>query len=211
MRRYIAVAVCFLILLVIGMAFGSFVHHRRSLVSFMVDIPAGSTVKIYADQGGDAPFQYDPAKPLFTLASDQTIKTKVGVYDFVIQNTDDYQTNVEKATVNKATTVVAVDPDFSTAKLEKELVKERPAILGALSAKFSNIDQYYTVTKVQIYNHGEWAGVILTPKSASYDPVRFVLHKNKGVWTVVNDPSILVIGSLYKNIPQNVVSSVNSL
>lgn len=211
MRRYLVFAVCFVIMLAAGMALGSFVHRQRNMVSFAVNIPDGAVVKVYADLGGDAPFQYDADKPLFTLDSDDEIKTKVGVYDFVIQNKEDYQTGVKKVVVNNATTEVSVQPDFSNTKLALELVQNKDQITGALTAKFNDLATYYNIDKMELYKQGQWAGVTLTPKSSAHDPVRFVLGKKDGGWTVVNSPSIFVLGSEYKSVPGDVVSAVNSL
>ncbi|HYH36487.1 MAG TPA: hypothetical protein VD706_03240 [Candidatus Saccharimonadales bacterium] len=211
MRRYVPIVILYVVLLVIGMGLGAFVHHRRSLVSFKVDIPEGATVKIYADQGGDAPFQYDPSKPLFTLSSDKTIQTKVGTYDFVIENAGDYEQNVTKTIVNSATDEVSINPDLSKAKLDSLLTAESGKIGAALTTKFSDIDRYYTVSKTGLYKHGQWAGVALTPKSNNYDPVRLVLEKSDSGWKVVTDPYIFVLGSLYKEVPPDVVASTNSL
>lgn len=211
MRRLIVAAVIIYAALVAGgMAFGSYVHHRRSLMTFKISIPSGSEVKIYADLGGDAPFQYNPAKPLFTVRSGQTITTKVGVYDFVIENATDYQSNIKKITVNKATTQVSINPDYSTTKLNTMLVQQKGPIVAALNAKFPTLTQYYSVDKVELYKQGEWAGVLLKPLSSTYDPVRLILNETGGKWAVVNQPAIMVLGSLYKNIPPDVASSVNA-
>lgn len=210
-RAIIAVLTSYLVLLGIGLGIGAFVHHQRSIASFAVDIPTGATVKIFRDQGGDAPFQYDPSKPLFTLHSDETVKTKVGVYDFVITGgASDYATTVSKTIVNKATSRVTINPTLSQAKLQSELSTEKPLILAALGAKFGDLGTYYTVSKVALYEHGDWAGVVLHPTFPQYDPARVVLTKKDGAWTVVNDPAIYVIGSLNKNIPSAVVSAINA-
>lgn len=209
MNRYTAVAVCYAILLAAGLGLGAFAHHKRSQVSFGVKIPAGSVVKVYADKGGDGPFQYDPSKPLFSLNTSGKIKTKVGVYDFVIDNGSDYKTSVRKVTVNKATDSVSIEPDLSEARLASELAKDRGAIIAAVHERFAGLDAYYGVSDVGLYKHGEWAGAVLTPRG-DYDPVRLVLEGRGSNWKVVNEPSVFVLGSLYKNVPADVVSSINS-
>jgi hypothetical protein len=212
MRRLLILAALFCVAAYAGgMWLGSYVHHKRSIASFAVDIPDGTTVKIYKDKGGDAPFQYDPSKPLSTLTSDRKVSLKIGIYDFVVTPGNDYAVNVVKETVNRSVKSVRIDPDLSQTKLESMLAGEKGAIAEAVNTRFSKAPLYYSVDKTALYKHGEWAGVLLKPRSAEFDPVRLVLSNKSGSWKVVNEPSILFIGSLYPEVPPEVVSSVNSL
>lgn len=212
MRRYlILAAILCLTSYGAGLWLGAYVQDKRSTVSFKVNIPDGTTVKVFKDLGGDAPFHYDPSKPLFALKTDQRLITKVGVYDFVVEPGEDYRVNVVKKIINEAVGSVTIDPAFSQSKLDAGLAAERGKILSGLFARFAKAPAYYTVDKIALFEHGEWAGVVLKPKSENFDPVRFVLNKRGGSWNVVNEPSILVIGSLNRSVPSGVVASVNSL
>ncbi|HEX5744316.1 MAG TPA: hypothetical protein VFX84_02600 [Candidatus Saccharimonadales bacterium] len=212
MRRYLVMAaILCLASYGVGLWLGSYVQDKRSMASFKVDIPDGTTVKVFRDLGGDGPFRYDPSKPLFTLTSDRRLITKSGVYDFVIEPGKDYQVNVVRKTVNTSVRSVAINPAFSQSKLATELAAEKGGILGALFTRLGKAPIYYAVDKLALFEQGEWAGVTLKPKSAKFDPARFVLNKKGGSWRVVNEPSILVIGSLNKSVPPGVVASVNSL
>lgn len=206
--KYILVALC----LPLGCVVGIFVHQQKSKVSYQVDIPAGQTVKVYRDIGGDAPFQYDATKPpLDNLARSQSITTKPGVYDFVLSNSQDYSAPVVKVTVNEGTKRVSVRPSYSDAKLNALLVEERDGVIDALRRSYGAKADLYVFSVIKLFERGNWAGVTLTPKSSQYDPVRLIFHKQGGVWSVATAPSILVIGSYNPSVPQAVIDQVNAL
>jgi hypothetical protein len=211
MRVRIFFGVGFVLLFLLGLVIGSVVQDHRNTVSYFVSIPKGAKVTAYKDVGGDGPYQYDSSKPLLSLSSSQKITTKTGVYDFVISDSSSYATNVVQTTVNKATASVAVNPDLSDKSLNSLLSINSSQITASLFSSVRSLSSYYSVDKIALYQHGDWAGVTLKPLSPRYDPIRFVLHKDRNGWRVINTPSILVIGSANKTIPPDVVSSVNSM
>lgn len=213
MKRMVIIGVVFvLVLSVVGVFLGRYVHNKRSLVTYSVTIPAGSVVTMFRDLGGDGPFSYDSTKPIKRLASSQKVTTKVGIYDFVIDNSSGkYADPTTQVIINSATSNVNINPALSDQELGKLSIDERPAIVSGFNKELSGFNKYYSIDKVVVFGSGEWAGVTMVPKSSQYDPARVVLSKTSGQWKVISKPAIMVVGSSNKSIPEKVVISTNKL
>jgi len=213
MKRFVILGVLYVLCLAgLGVLLGTYVQNKRSLVTYSVTIPAGSVVTMYQDTGGDGPFNYDLKKPIKKLNNSQTMTIKHGIYNFVIDNSSGkFAEDITQVIVNSATSNVNIKPAASDEQLAKITVAERPAITASFNKELSGYTRYYSVDKVAVFGDGEWAGVTLQPNSNQYDPARIVASKVSGKWKVVSRPSILVVGSMYVNVPEDVVVSINKL
>jgi hypothetical protein len=216
MKRWISLPKVILLLLALGagIALGVYKNHQTKLQEVTINFPQGVKVSIYNDSGGDGAFNYNPnQKPLFTLESSQKIQTERGVYDFVIDNSNnDYDNPVTKQPIDYGTTEVILKPVYTETKLASLLPTIKPAALGGLYAAYPLIQQNYTISKDGLYGVGDWYGAVIAPKNPAMDTLRVILHKEGSSWKMaIKEPVISIGKPSNSNIPPAVIEQVDEL
>lgn len=139
------------------------------------------------------------------------IKLKEGEYRYKVIG-DRYSNTGVDFTVKDNTTVIKVNPAYSTKYLEELLTAEHSSIEAVLSDKYAGTINY-TIRSLNLYQRGEWAAGTLTlatnPRQLP-DTYRFVLQKVNKSWILIVPPQIAISKAEYKNVPNSVLDSLYS-
>jgi hypothetical protein len=214
MRRSIFIKITLLLLALAGGIALGFYRNQTSSVEVPVKFAEGIKVLVYQDGGGDGSYNYDlSSKPLFTLLKSQKINIGLGVYDFVVSDSNDkYDVPVKKINIDKQAKVVNLDFEYSTQKLSAMLATEKNAAEAVILSNYPSLSQNYRITKENLYLTGEWYGAVLQPASASLDTYRVILHKQSGGWKIaVKEPAISIGIPSNPEIPPSVITKVDEL
>lgn len=151
-----------------------------------------------------------------TIVSDEKFTVSKGDY-VLVPSGEEYDTTTIPLTVAGTPVVKTVDVPFNQKRLADLLSQELPAITIAMVAAYPKISSDYTINPGLLFGRGEWFGTTLSNKQGPLlningDTLRIVLHKENNVWTVSSKPPAIVLSSpTYKNIPINVLKSVNAI
>lgn len=110
---------------------------------------------------------------------------------------------------------VDIDPDYSPEYLSKLANIESSNIVSVINKSLSPTINSYDIEQVKVYNKADWAGALLVPKDIDMQNPsgihRVVLKKEKNSWLVVGSPQIVMTTYNTKNIPLDILKSVNDL
>ena len=178
-----------------------------------------SVYKLLAGNEGGLGQAVDPKNLIKEVTKTTKFKLKKGSYAVVTSGSADYQTQAISVTLGGTAQTVGIDPTYSTAKLQSQLVKEQNALAQAVTASVPAFTSKYKISSGKLYQHGDWYGALIVPNltdnqlSTQYvDNYRLVAHKENGAWKVLTLPPELIISSFkYPNVPHDILVDVNKL
>jgi hypothetical protein len=216
MRRSIFIkGVLLFAALIAGIVLAKITHTVSSNdgMSVNVILADGLRVSVYKDAGGDGPFNYDAQQPpILNLSSSQQTNLKPGIYDFVLNNPDQYKNPVIKKEITKSSNEIKIMPVYTDTKLAYLLPSVRQEAQNALFAAYLPIKQNYTISKDQAYGLGDWYGAMLQAKNPSMDNLKVILHKTNNSWSMaIKEPMISIGKPANPNIPPEFIDLVDKL
>jgi hypothetical protein len=178
-----------------------------------------SVYKLLDANEGDPGQAVDPKNLVKEVTQTSKFKLRKGRYAVVTSGSPDYQTQSSSVILGGTAQSVGVDPTYSTAKLQSQLVKEQATLVQTVTTTVPAFTNKYKITSGKLYQRGDWYGALIVPNltddqlSTQYvDNYRLVAHKENGVWKVLTLPPELIISSLkYPNIPHDILVDVNKL
>jgi len=185
------------------------------LSSYKKVVIKGENIKSISIYSGKKLDSGNDDKPMIENAQlDHPYKLKQGDYVVFYEGVDGYDSRYVDFKLSESKQVVELKPSLTDEKLEELLKQERPSVVKSLDEKYKKINQY-TIQIGKLYKNGEWYGTTLINKSKyspNRDTLRVVLHKEDGKWTVATDPPYIYLSKFsYPNVPEDVLSDVNSL
>jgi len=146
-----------------------------------------------------------------TLTQNGTIRLQEGSYEINPEG-ERIDTSPIRFTVDGTTDTIKIDPDFSTAYLDRLLDQER-AFIHQTMIDYNKLIAEYDIIEESLYIRGEWYGGTLLVKTfevgRSRDTYRIILHKTNDTWQVAASPEIVFSYANYPNIPKSVIDNVN--
>ncbi|MGB2787472.1 MAG: hypothetical protein WBB94_03765 [Candidatus Saccharimonadaceae bacterium] len=110
---------------------------------------------------------------------------------------------------------IDIDPDYNSDYLTKLADIESGKIAEVINRSLTPAIENYDIEQVKVYNKADWAGVLLLPKDIDIQNPsgihRVVLKKEGDSWIVVGLPQIVMTAYNTKNVPLDVLKSVNDL
>lgn len=204
-KRIIAAIIS--IILVIGVALGIRELLRYHTLSFTFSSTV-SSIDIYEDiENSDKP------NVTARLSSSGSARLKEGQYYLIPKGNNIAQDKINFS-VSKDETI-AIDPSYSLQYLGSLAAAEQPAILSLLNKQYPTTMTTYEIDSVTLYQKGEWAGVLLTPKGmdrqnpSSY--YRAVIQKMNGVWKVISSPQVVLTLDNTPGVPRSILIAINTI
>ncbi len=205
----IASIVILLIAAGIGLYLYSQTFHAVSIVFKQDNISA----KLYKSIG-DTDSDDDKGPELKILTKSESISLQDGEY-FLVAEGETIATTPIGFTVQGKDTTVEVDPSYSQSYLKRQLEGQVATIHALIKQKYPTIIADYTIQEGQLYQKGDWYGTVLTKNISDQRDVadfyRVVLHKNSTTWEVIDSPVLVLTSSEFKNVPIDVLKSINTL
>jgi hypothetical protein len=210
------ILICLIIAIALGVAGGVVVNNKNSYKNVSVSLGQNLQVGIYKDlskSSNNSIYSYAGESPVLTISSSQTVKLKMGVYDFVVNDpTHQYENPVTKTTVNNLTNSVSINPTYSSQKLATMLQAEQASIQQALIGYYPSLPLLYTISNDRLYGLGEWYGARLTPIDPDIDDsVVVIMQETNNKWSVAAAPQISIAIPSNPTIPSGVIDSVDQL
>jgi hypothetical protein len=195
------------IILVIGVALGVRELLRYHTISFTFASTV-SSIDIYEDTGHS-----DKPSVAAHLSSSGSARLKEGKYYLIPKGRDIAQDKISLS-VSKDETI-AVDPSYSAQYLRSLATAEQPAVASLLTKQYPAAMANYEIDSVTLYQKGEWAGVVLTPKGMDRqnpsDYYRVVAQKTNGVWKVISSPQVVLTLDNTPGVPRSILIAVNTI
>lgn len=217
MRRYKKL-ILFLVALALVVATWSFISYRLSLRTLVISYENISSVSVYKTgeiNNGDS------GKPVAKITfSGQQIKIPAGPYTLYYDANQNYESRYTEINLSEKRQVVSLSPKYSARYLDGLLADESSNINAAIRKKYPKVGDHYTIQRGKLYGNGDWYGTILVYKIKNLRPqdlfkidsLRIVLKKDGEVWVVKTDPPDISLSKYaYPDIPEDVLSEVNSL
>lgn len=199
------------LVVVLLLVFWMFLSYRLSLRSMTINYKNISSVSVYGSGSLDSGNNPKPEKVI--TSSGTVLKLPKGSYALYYKGQAGYESLYKYIYLYKNGQTFNLNPEYSQDQLDKIRNKELPSIFKTISDKYPNIG-LYSIKPGEIYNDGNWYGTTLVYKgndSFNSDTLRIVLHKEGGVWVIKTDPPDIVLSKLrYKEIPESILSKVNS-
>lgn len=152
-------------------------------------------------------------KKISTLNESKKIYLLKGDYYYVVKNNKISDEN-NYFSINKNTKSIIINPNYSVGYLQELLKTESVIIKEIITNTYPELMKNYEILNMNLYNKGEWFGAIIRKKINPRDITdnyRIIMTKTDGKWKIINYPEILLIKDNYKNVPLNIINSVNSL
>lgn len=165
-------------------------------------------IKIYKDsddESGDT--------IIATLQNSGEVRASNGNY-YVIPSGENIVTNKISVELN-GNMSIDIDPNYNSEYLAKIAEAESSNIIDVLNKSLTPVIDNYDVEQVKVYTKANWAGALLVPKDIdTQNPSgmhRVVLKREGKSWLVVGLPQIVMTIHNTKDIPIEVLKSVNDL
>lgn len=146
-----------------------------------------------------------------TVDSSSTVKLKTGSY-IAKPSGDNISSSLLPFTVTGDTSV-PITPYYSEEYLSKAFQGELTGISAALSSKYPEIAQDYTIETGRFYHFGDWYAATLYAANpepgAGVDIYGVILHNVDGQWIVASKPGIVFTYTDNSSIPKDIISLVN--
>lgn len=210
MRRYATLLILVLLPLFIGSAAGFSYNYIRSFQNVSIHIDQGATANIYRGAIEDEGPSYDKNAPLYTITKDTVLRLKKDSYLAIVDDPSrQYESDVINFDVTSYPLNVAIAVTLNKDTLAKLLTSEQQAINDAISQALPSALDQYSLSKPQLYLHGEWFGAAFVPKDPNHDILKLVVRKKNGVWELaLNPPTITASKSMNPDIPPEVLDDV---
>jgi hypothetical protein len=207
-KKYLLWGIGFLIIVSVIGGVMLFLRDNKN-VTFTIDYPEGSAV-ISDTQ--------DRSKKFATLKNNTSLWLNKKTYYIFFEN-EGLNHDPQAITVDNATSTVALDPSYSSEKLQSLLAGEQKAIDAEIKKSISS-SVPYTPAKGSLYHRGEWyATTVPVFKASSLDPdianpddvdnYYIVLKKTDNNWKLVSKPSLILTKPDNPNIPDYIIDALN--
>lgn len=154
----------------------------------------------------------DSAK-VTTLTASEKLRLPHGKY-YVSPLDNNYSTNHISFT-SPNSSIVVIDPDYSTDKLSTLAVEAKPFIEALFQQKYPSLMSDYSINSFTLYKKGEWGGGLLVRNDSTQndtkDVYRFIVRYNTSDWSIENYPDLILTQSTYKDTPADVLYAVDTL
>jgi hypothetical protein len=104
-------------------------------------------------------------------------------------------------------------PKPTKSQLEQQLVTELPIVTNILVTAYPKIATDYTISKSQLFDRGQWFGVVLSyhgADTANRDTLRVLLQKKNGVWKLrTTPPRPLLSSKQLPDVSKNILKTIN--
>jgi len=150
-------------------------------------------------------------KKVSELTKSQSIQLKEGDYYYDINGDKFAQETVDFAV--RESRNITIDPDYSLTYLRDKAADATPNIVTLISNRYASLINKYTLEDFTLLKKGEWGIGYLVEKVdrriADPNIYRFIVHKDKDVWTISATPALTITKSTYPSIPPSVIDQVN--
>lgn len=155
---------------------------------------------------------YKNEEEVTTIDGDADVRLQKGDYTYATEGTN-FDNTPTSFTVGDTDPDIVINPPYSSAFRNKELLKEISSITQALTEAYPILTTNFTINRGEIYDDGTWYGATFLEKASDprepTDLYRAVLKKERGVWVVKTKPAIVLSAKEYPDIPSSILSSVN--
>ena len=212
LRRLALSALVLILLLILVLVVAGYKNNSSRL---SIDgIRPGYTFSLYESEGEAESTAYNKDRLVFRTTSNASQRVKHGNYVYVVSgNNNDLKSYAQSITVDKTSIKISVPVlGYTDKKLANLLAVEEPLVKSILQNRYPFQMQLYSVQSSKLYKNGDWYGAKLVPNdTGSYDTLRVVLKKEKGVWKIVTQPPEPVISKpVYPEIPTEILTDINN-
>lgn len=212
MKKLIIIAISIIVIAIISaFAFMQVSSYHKVTFAFGDDVTGATLFRIKESEAGNHEIAGDEIQKI-TATSEVSLQN--GGY-YVVPEGEKVSKSDISFTVADQDMTVDVKPGYSDEFLKSAYVKEKPAIETAMKQAFPLIASDYTPEQGALYGKADWYGAILTKKVADprdeRDFYRIVMHKANGDWKVINQPELVLTSAQFKDVPVEVLRSVNKL
>jgi hypothetical protein len=199
MKKNIIIASIFLTITIIV---GYFITSYQ-WVTFLFETPSGNAEL------------FNNGEKIKNIKNDTPLLLKNDTYTIRAVDSKYSKDDIEVSTTNNSRNI-PIDFTYSSVYLEELLTpKELSAIQAALVSKYAQKLDGFTLNTGYLLGQGEWYVTTITKKvrdeSEIPDIYRVVLKKEKGGWTIITTPSLVLSIPLNKTIPLSIIRTANDL
>lgn len=212
MKKLIIIAISIIVIAIISaFVFMQASSYHKVTFAFGDDVTEATLFKIKESEAGNHEIEGEEIQKI-TASSEVSLQS--GGY-YVIPNGEKVSRSDIGFTVADQDMTVDIKPGYSADYLKSAYAEELPAITAAMNEAFPLIASDYTPEQGALYEKADWYGAILTKKVADprdeRDFYRIVMHKVNGSWKVINQPQLVLASADFKDVPVEVLRSVNRL
>lgn len=201
-RKVIIILVSILIAIAIGVGVVLYILSFRT-VTFDI-VPENMSITI-SRQGSD--------EDIATLNQDGLLQLQNGTY-IITPMHEDYSSSPIPFTVAGEDMTISIDPDYSSSRLATLLETEQKATDQLLRQTYPDVIKDFTIQPGTLYQKGQWYATTLQqnplPGGQQGDTYRVVLQKVDDQWQIAAGPEIVLSAQEFPDIPQFILSNVNS-
>lgn len=140
------------------------------------------------------------------------VRLKPGTY-YVIPSGENVVDTPIKIAITSDTTSVTIEPYLTPAYLATELSTEVPIAQSVIKTAYAQIIGKYALDPGTFYHQGDWYTTTLRDTSPSgsggVDIYGVIMKKVDGTWKIAATPALLFSYSDHKDIPADVIDSIN--
>jgi len=171
------------------------------------------TFDIVPENTGVIIYNQDNSQELARLDQDGSLQLRDGKYT-VIPVHEDYSSNPIPFTIAGEDMTISIDPDYSSSRLATLLEAEQKATNQLLRQTYPDVIKDFTIQPGTLYQKGQWYATTLQqnplPGGQDGDTYRVILQKVEDQWQIAAGPEIVLSAQEFPDIPQFILSNVNS-
>lgn len=186
---------------------------QKVSVTLGEDVTEATLYKVNPEEGHDHEIKGDPQQKI-TKSGELSLQN--GAY-YIIPEGEKISKEEITFTVDNGPLSVDVRPSYSDEYLISLLNSEQAAITQVITDKFPSNMANYVIKEGALYKKGEWYGALLMSNASNpdlrsqSDYYRIILHKENGVWSVVQTPQLVLSAAEFKDVPADILRAVNKL
>lgn len=204
MRRTIILAVIGLAIIIAAVVITREVLSYKQ-VSFDIKDPTTEITIYDRETGGEV------AK----AKNNDNIKLKIGSYHYTPHGERVDRSPVNFSVDDESEQTVTVDPAYSTEYLATLAKGQDSEIKKLMSSKYPAVMPKYNINRVELFNHGEVAGALLTPKGMDNNNpdafYRAALRKKDGNWQLIGKPQVVLTKFNSPDVDMGVMEKINNM
>ena len=147
------------------------------------------------------------------LSATGSIRIKPGDY-YVVPSGDNIDRSAISIQINDNTENIDVNPYFSSSYLSSNFSNQTTVINQIITDRYKNIISNYSIDNGLFLHYGDWYVTSLynepTVESGS-DTYGIILHKVNDKWQIAATPELVFRYDDHKDIPKDIINSVNRL
>jgi hypothetical protein len=170
-----------------------------------------TNVTLYRAAPSESGPGYNAQKPVLTLDNVGSYRVKKALYVYVARAGNGFESATDQLPVGKQPVSFSVQLAYTSQHLQQLLPTEGPLALQALDQAYPSQMALYTPENGKLYDDGQWYGVKLVANDGVDDTYRAVVEKEGDRWQVATRPPAIALSHpVYPNIPQDILSDVDS-